>query len=132
MVLTMKRDPDLIRTILLAVENALSEYVTWPELREAVLETEPPRNPPWEEAQLSEHVRLLVEEKLIEAQFDPYYGETGRSTQIRLTSDGHKSIAKARNGRVWQAVKAKSGDFSFAALKGMFIEAAKKLIGFMG
>lgn len=124
----MKRDLDLIRTILLAVQNALSEDVTWPELRKAVLEVEPPHKPPWEEAHLLEHVRLLVEAKFIEARFDEYYGETGDFSQIRLTWEGHEFIANARNDQVWREVKAKGRDLSFAALKGILVEAVKKLM----
>lgn len=123
----MKRDLDLIRAILLAIQNHPHEHMDDGELRKGIF-GEGPEPPLWSSEQIVAHVRLLTEAGLVTAHIENFIGGDSAIFQLRLTSDGQDFIADAKHDQVWQEVKAKGGDFSFAVLKGMLVEAVKKLM----
>jgi hypothetical protein len=124
----MKRDMDLIRTILLEVEAAAPQP-GWIDLE--IVGYDP--------AVISEHVQLLADEGLIEAKdLSAHDGFEFRPT--RLTWKGHAFLDAARDETVWERTKArataKGGRLRLAGFQQLLIEVgtaspmpAKKLTG---
>lgn len=118
----MRRDFDLIRKILFAIEN--DESATGPAW--ASLEI-----PDYSQKQVSYHVMLLDEAGLIDAEnsnsWDGFKWEPRR-----LTWQGHEFLDSARDENSWKQAKSKlkeAGNFSFEVLKTVLIELAKRSLG---
>ena len=120
----MKRDMDLIREILLWIE----ENIPWGEQHEVAIEKRDP-------GAVGFHVVLLREAGLIVAH------ETSPSTVplpehaaelkvTRLTWDGCEFLDAARDEKTWSRAKAevseKSGGLSFEIMKSVLIESIKR------
>jgi Hypothetical protein (DUF2513) len=87
----MRLDPDLIRAILLAVEDYPDAYATGSALAPAVV---------------AEHFRLAAEAGFIEARVTAGKEEDPASwTRIRLTWSGHEFLAQVRDAARWEAAK---------------------------
>jgi hypothetical protein len=115
----MKRDMDLVRQILIAIED--HEHGFAPEVIEV---------PGYTEETVGYHLVLMAEAGLIRASDTTSFGEQSPSAlPERLTWAGHEFIANARNERVWAKVKAtvmaKGGSVSFEVLKFLVVETAK-------
>lgn len=123
----MKREPNLIREILLHVEQQPVGIGV------SSLDIDG-----YEEDMLGEHVRLLKESNYIEAQINCSPNHMGeevvRGYNIsRLLNEGHDFLANARNEKVWQEsisyIKSKGVDVSLAVLKGVLTLKAKEYLG---
>lgn len=115
----MKRDMDLVRQILITIEDY--EHGFAPEVIEV---------PGYDEETVGYHLVLLEEAGLIRATVTTGFGEQSPSaTPERLTWAGHEFVASARNETVWAKVKtivvAKGGSVSFEVLKFLVVETAK-------
>lgn len=120
----MKRDLDLIRSILMEVEETpLGHPVS-----DLEFEAIDPKI-------IVEHVRILKEAGLIEAELASAFNEYGvlevLDYQIeRLTWEGHDFIANARNQTIWKRTRAlieeKGGDVSFGVLRGLLTNIASQ------
>jgi hypothetical protein len=115
----MKRDMDLVRQILMVMED--HEHGFAPETFEVSGYTE--------EA-IGYHLVLMEEAGLIRATVTTAFGEQSPSaTPERITWEGHEFLANARNETVWSKVKsivvAKGGSVSFEVLKFLVVETAK-------
>ena len=122
----MKREMDLLRAILLSIENHEQEFLEQSDVQRGLLQQFP--DAAWTDAQLVAHVRMLVEAKLVEAKFHSYYGEEDVFSRVRLTWEGHEFIIDASHEEVWETVKEKAGNFSFVLLKQALLEAAKDFL----
>lgn len=121
----MRRDDDLIRKLLLAIEET----------------DEPPDSikiEGYEELIVNRHLELLEEAGYIEATplrsaMPPYLMAVHVE---RLTWDGHDFLEAARNETVWkkarERIKSFGGGVSFAVLKTILIEVAKEELGLGG
>lgn len=118
----MKRDTDLIREILLAVEALPLRGLSTPGL---AVEG-------YDEATIAYHLVLLEEAGLIQAAVadagDMAYPEVFVN---RLTWAGHEFVDTARNQTVWARTKAtvaaKGGDIPFSVLRELLVSTARQL-----
>lgn len=112
----MKRDMDLIRHLLLAIEDR-----PWPD-SEALITANG-----YNQDQTFYHLRLAADAGLIEGM--DMSGSRGRHFKIRrMTWEGHEFIELARDDERWQRVKAelaKAGCFQFDIVIALLVEAVK-------
>ena len=115
----MKRDLDLARNILLAIEN--NENATGPDWKPLTI-------PGYSQEQVSYHIMLLDEAGLIEAEklttFDGFKWE-----YERLTWQGHEFLDSARDENLWKQAKNKLEEIknpSFEVLKTVLIKLAER------
>lgn len=94
----MKRDMDLIREILLAVEEL-----------DTPTETEALSLPGRSAQDVLHHAVLLVEAGLIKAEIGRYVGGGMDCLVERLTWAGHEFLDAARDETVWRKVRGKAG-----------------------
>jgi hypothetical protein len=117
----MKRDMDLVRKILFAVEEAE------PEVGGVELEIEG-----YDEETVFEHLRLLAKAGYLEA-FDLSTLETSEWRPARLTWSGHDFLDAARNDSIWTKAKSRLLDqgvgLSIELLKAALISVAKEKLG---
>lgn len=122
----MKRDLELLRTILLAAEGIEPGYSL------SKIESE------HDHSTVGEHVRLLKEEGYIDAQVPTGFGPGGAHMVlnyniIRLTAKGHDFLANAKNESAWKStiklIKDKSGDVSLGILKATLAKAMQHQLG---
>jgi hypothetical protein len=117
----MRLDPDLVRAILLRIEEA------------------PPNGYPdqveldgYDKDPILEHLELLTEAGLIEARVMKSGAGNARIMAVhvsRLTWSGHEFIDNARNDTQWRRARSlvaeKAGGVSLGVLKAVLVEAAK-------
>ena len=120
----MKRNMDLVRSILLAIEASEDDPRGWVELAsfEGLSDTE-----------VSYHVKLMDQAGLIEADDLSTGGEDGFRWQAKgLTWDGHEFLDAARKNSVWERAKRqtldKTGGLSLELLKTALINIGKQAI----
>ena len=117
----MKRDMDLVRKILIAVEEG---NVKLDDLE-------------YDRDQINLHVELMEEHGLVEAVIVP--DSDGIEHTIlacsveRLTWEGHDFLDKARNESIWEQAKKKclegTGGLTLELLKGCLVHVAKQKLG---
>jgi hypothetical protein len=117
----MKRDMDLVRGILLALE------ARDPEESGAV------HVDGYTERAVMYHSRLLMQAGLIEAIDSPVLQDAIRVIPLRLTWSGHEFLDAARSPAMWSAAKKRAGD-GFASLpldvvKALLTKTAKDAFG---
>ena len=122
----MKRDMELVRSILLAIEESEQAVMS----RDAFYRG--PRfkgtfsdNPPWNQKQIVEHVRIMEQAGLIKV--EGVISPRGFSS-LGLEWEGHEFLDNARDENVWQKAKSMFGEASFDALKQGLLEAAKQAL----
>ncbi len=109
----MKRDMDLVRKLLEAVESTVEEQDGIP-----VLEG-------FSESEVDYHIVLLMEAGLVHGNRD----EVGALGFSRLSWDGHEFLDAARDDDTWEKAKSlatkKGGSLSFEAMKTALSELTK-------
>jgi len=117
----MKRDMDLVRKILLAVE----------ELPPTIVQPRTLSIPDASDPIVNEHVHLLDEAGLIEA-IDASTRGSAAWIPMRLTWEGHEFLESMRNESVWNKAKSELASrglgFSFDLMKAALLTAAKHLL----
>jgi DNA-binding transcriptional ArsR family regulator len=123
----MKRDPDLIREILLRTEALpIGHFLSNIEIDGYSPDI------------IGEHVRLLEEAEFIDAQIARSQSQMGvtivGSYAInRLLNDGHDFIENAKSDTVWkrarEQVAEKTGDVSLTVLKAVLAKTAMQVLG---
>ncbi|MBB3775319.1 hypothetical protein FHS52_001262 [Erythromicrobium ramosum] len=111
----MKRDMDLVRDILLAVEAAPMH------LRDAVLIDG--RDPEL----VKGHTHLLVEAGLLRQPFSRSHGSAVVFSGLTLTWDGHEFLETIRDGKIWEKTKSGAGQLGSWSI-GLMGELAKGAI----
>jgi len=118
----MKRDADLIRDILLAVEEKPAGHSL------STLEL-----PGYDNLTIGEHVELLVDAGLIEANIEKTYGPEYAIVIKRLTWDGHELLQASKDNTIWNSAKKNiikdSGSWTFSLLLEYLKFEAKKHLG---
>lgn len=123
----MIRDPELIRKILLRVE----ELPTGQFLSNINIDGYNPDV-------ICEHVQLLKEAKFIDAQISHTRSQAGvlivdNYVINRLSNDGHDFIENAKSDTVWkkarEQVTEKTGDVSLTVLKAVLAKTAMQIFG---
>jgi hypothetical protein len=115
----MKRDMDLVREILIALED-----------RDAELNPDeiPNRSP----EEVSYHVHLMHEAGLVEAWTSKTFNAPLYAVANRLTWEGHDFLEAARNESVWrkakQIVAEKGGGLTFEVLKSLLSKLVTDLV----
>ncbi len=119
----MKRDLNLIRGILVDVENYHSGQPIM------LFEFDGK-----EQGEIAEHVQLLLDAEYIEAEV--IRGNMGLPMAyvvLRMTWAGHEFLAKAKNDTIWKKVMAQAEEkglsTSMAVVNGLLEAAAKKYAG---
>ena len=119
----MKRDMELIRELMLAIESRDGDFNY--ESVEAI---------GYEEPQIEYHLELLIEEKLVIGQVQRM--KEGFSPIIlveKLSWSGHEFLDNARNESVWKEtakiVKEKGGSVAVAVLTQILASVAKQQFG---
>ena len=106
----MRRDMDLVRSILKAVANAQGD-LDGSALTDATHDLQ----------DIAYHVDILEEGGLIEGQVIRDWGGTAvRVTIFRLTWDGNEFLDAVSNDKVWNKVKLKVSQFAGAASLAIF------------
>jgi hypothetical protein len=117
----MKRDFDLIREILLKIEEKESA-TGWIDL---YIEG-------YTQEQISYHVKLLAEADFLDAR-DASTHDGICWKPISLTWQGHDFLDAARDAKIWKKAKStltsKIQSFTFEVLKGLLVEYSKQAIG---
>lgn len=120
----MKRDMDLARRILQAIESSEEDPRGWIELD---FVGEYPKN------LVSYHVVLLADEGLIEAQNLSTMGEDGYNWMPkRLTASGHDFLDAARKEENWTEGKRllkQAGSMSFTLLREVLMQLGRQQLG---
>ena len=104
----MKRDMDLIRAILLKIEEQGSPTLAKPPTIEGA-----------DAPSVAEHLRLLYEAGLIDAAEHRRLAGAPLYLDMRLTWEGHEFLENVRDPQVWSNTKAaaqKVGGFSFGLI----------------
>ena len=122
----MKRDMDLVRTILLIAENHEQEYLEQTDVR-CGLDRQFPEEK-WTDEQLVAHVGMMQEARLVEARFLRFTDARDTFAFLRLTQEGQEFIAAARDSKVWETIKSKGGEASLAIFKLLAVEAVKAAV----
>jgi hypothetical protein len=115
----MKRDMDLVRKILLAVEAS-----------ERPLDSSLIRISSYAGEDITEHMRLLNEAGLVEGISAYSVEHRLKWIELRLTWSGHDFLDAARNENLWNEimseVRKQTGAVSFDVLKGLLASAARE------
>ena len=120
----VKRDLDLVRTILLTVETSDTDG----------LERDGLRLEGYDDQVVARHVQLLDEAGYVIASYtEPDQGGVVLHKIGRLTWKGHEFLDAARNDNIWYRVKdglrTKAASVPFEALTSLLVEATKKWLG---
>ena len=118
----MKRDMDLVRAILIDVEQC-SDWAGG----------DLPEFDKWSQAEVGYHVKIMIEVGLLDGCEQTGDGDVGYNFGgIELTWTGHEFLAMARDNTAWKKAKAKMGKasvFGFSILQALLIDYAKKSVG---
>ena len=119
----MKRDWDVIRKILIAIEESTDSIMNSDIADTTAIDAET----------VGYHCKLLIDAGLIEGNCTDLIGAPVTRCLIhRLTWAGHEFLDQIRQPKLWNAIKAtaksKSLDLSFDVLKAISSEAVKGLI----
>lgn len=117
----MKRDMDLVREILIAVEEGNIKL----------------DNLEYDRDQINFHVELMEEHGLVEAIVIPSNDSVEHKILAcsvkKLTWEGHEFLEKARNKFIWEQAKRKclegTGGLAIELLKGCLVHVAKQKLG---
>ena len=119
----MKRDPDLIRSLLMYFEAKPNDQVD-----------SCPTIPEYTVQQVRYHLLLMYEAGFLRA--EPELTKTGRVIKIHpfsLTWQGHEFLDASRDESVWRkatsTAAAKTGALSFSVLQALLISMAKQQLG---
>lgn len=120
----MKRDMDLARKILFAVEAADSDPRGWADIE----------IPGYDKQTTCYHIMLLDEAGLLEGQDLCTLGPAGFEWAAkRLTWRGHDFLDAARSDMVWQRAKDQTlkvaGSVTFDIMKELLVQSARELMG---
>ena len=110
----MKRDVDLVRSILLAIEGNETPSLSRSDFYRRRFKEMFPDGTLWNEMQIVEHVRIMEQAGLTKREF--VMGPRGFSS-LSLEWEGHKFIANTRNEDVWQKAKRMFSDTSLDVFK---------------
>lgn len=110
----MKRDMDLVRNILLAIEASNQSPLDWVDL---------PKFPGQDDEVISYHVALLAEADLVLAQ-DISTDDGFEVRATRLTWNGHEFLDSVRDPEIWRRTKEGAAKIGGAGLD-ILVEIAK-------
>ncbi len=118
----MKRDADLIRKILLAVENSPSgNSLTSSKITG------------YDDETVGEHIELLIDANFIEAKVNKEYNKYIRIIIERLTWDGQEFLQAAKDDSIWALAKKKiikeTSSWTFSILLEYLKQEAKAKLG---
>ena len=119
----MIRDMELVRHLMLEVESQDSNFTCTPLQKLGYTEN-----------QIDYHLKLLVEEKLIDGEIHYFMGTRNPTIIIeKLSWSGHEFLDNARNESVWKetmkTVKEKGGSVAVGILTQLLTSAAKQQFG---
>lgn len=118
----MKRDMELVRKVLFAVEEHSGDPRGWIDIE----------LPEYSKDQISYHIMLLDSAGLIEAEDISCLGVGGYEWKARaLTWSGHEFVENARNDTIWKTAKevaAKAGGVGFDVFKDLLVACAKQYL----
>ena len=138
----MKRDMDLVRGILLAIEEKevvggcdFREVIEWLKDNKYITSSDEDRD------KVLAHCGILVDGGLAEQCYDPLMPDASRQdkwfffddSRIRLCWEGHEFLDNVRQDKLWEQAKDKidsaGGSLSFEVVKALVTELAKSAVG---
>ena len=122
----MKREMDLVRGILIAGRDAEKSLKSI-EIRSA-LGKNFPDGPRWSNEQIFYHLKIMKEAELIDATLIPYGNTSGTCTNMHVTWEGQNFLDNVRDPSIWEQVKQKAGEASFAIIQKVALEQAMTLV----
>jgi hypothetical protein len=115
--LTMKRNMDLIRLLLLDTEG----------------ESPKPDLSSYSEEKIVYHSALIIEAGLVHGEITSLHGEPRLTSRIRLTWSGHEFLDAARDASIWhkasERVKKSGVDVTFTLLSELLKQLLKQHLG---
>jgi hypothetical protein len=119
----MKRDMDLVRKIVFAIEDRASGFA----LAELKIEG-------YTQEQIGYHVCIMIEAGLLEGDDATTWGDKSpQADATRLTWDGHDFADAARDDSRWnramEIVKKKAGSITISVLKELLVSLMKQSLG---
>ena len=119
----MKRDMDLVRKILIKIEEDWGYEYLGPE-REIKIEG-------YSDSAIHYHLRIMVEAELITSIFPEGLSDIS-STYIQyppeiITWEGHEFLEGIRKEETWEKIKKEATNLSFAAIKSLILLNINKL-----
>lgn len=121
----MKRDMNLVRDILLTIEEHSNNH---DQLRGLMYQ----ELPHYEDSVILEHLILLYEERYIEATRTKTAAGPGICIPIRLTWAGHEYLSAVRDQKIWDTVQEKmkvvGGSATVETIKQLAIKLANDLL----
>lgn len=122
----MKRDMEIVRTLLLEIEE-LDEGQPF--------ELQPGDEDPYTVEQFYYHIKLLIDSGLVIGEFHNYLGGTASVLIKGLSWEGHDFLDAARDENVWikanQVAEGKGSklkELPFELIKALLIETGKKML----
>ena len=113
----MKRDMDLVRNILLAIESEekpLEDSTLRPALKKFYKDNS---SFPTDLTILA-HIKIMAEAKLVSVKLAVHYGEElPHLRELRMTYDGQDFLASALNPSIWQKVRPKMPEMTIDLIK---------------
>ena len=122
----MKRDMELVRGILIAGRDS-EESLNSNHIRSA-LDKIFSDGPQWSSKQVFYNVKIMREAGLIDANIVPYGNAGGAFTNLHVTWAGQDFLDNVRNPSVWDQVKQKAGETSFAVIQKVALDLAMKVV----
>lgn len=125
----MKLDYDLIREILIEVENRpAGEIILGDDFLRSFFESDFNQDDQ-KVKDATEHIILLKERKLLEAEFTEFSDGSWELHLItRLTFDGHEYLDKIRNDKIWSKTKVKLKEIGLKGTVSLISKIADNLI----
>ncbi len=121
----MKRDMELIRELMMAIESREDASECWAEDLEIAGD--------WNIAQIKYHLQLLVDAKFLEATIKHDNGPNTYILIVRMLWEGHEFLDNARNESIWKearkTIAEKGGSVAVGVLTQLLSSIAKQQMG---
>ncbi len=119
----MKRDMELIRELMLAIESQDGDF-----------NYESVKTIGYDEPQIEYNLNLLIKAKLVvgeihQFQGDPLQGGFSSIPVVELSWEGHEFLENTRNESVWKIVKEKAENVAIGVLTQVAAAETKRLFG---
>ena len=119
----MRRDMDLVRTVLLSVEESDAQVLAASELASNL----------WDEITVARHIELMIEAGLVVGEVSRNLAGGMHAFVMRITWAGYDFLDAVRSETVWEDTKASIGDrlgtASFEVVKTVAAAVAMKALG---
>ena len=121
----MKRDMDLVRNILFAIESeeeSLRNTTLCPALKKLYMDDSQFPS----DRIIFGHIEIMEEARLVSVKLVRHMGGSSAFHGLRMTWDGHDFLANARTSSIWEKARPKMEGMSFELIKQLLIGLVKE------